>query len=264
LYPDWFSKWALDYAEAHGAVIICPNYRLVPEVKAKDVIDDMKEFWAWFRADGAQKHLASIGRSDVSLDVDRLLLMGESAGAYLAIQSILSQMIRPRCIIAVYPMLDLASEYYNTAFEKPIFGSPNVPTEIVDKYLNDPEKKVITEDNPPSRAVFAMSMVQNGRVLEVMGNEPEILPIERLRTRNLPPRDEKEPILPPMFVFHGEQDSAVPVDGTKKFVQVLAEADPESKVHMALRPGDHGFDSTTSVDEDWMQEGLAFVTKAWL
>lgn len=64
----------------HGAVIVSPNYRLLPEVKGRDILDDMQAFWAWLRDGGAQRHLHAVGRSDVSLDMGRLLLIGESAG----------------------------------------------------------------------------------------------------------------------------------------------------------------------------------------
>lgn len=80
LFPAWFSKWILDFAELHDAIIISPNYRLLPEVKGVDILRDMQKFWTWIRAGKPQKHLCSIGRSDIVLDMSQMLLVGESAG----------------------------------------------------------------------------------------------------------------------------------------------------------------------------------------
>lgn len=80
LFPAWFSKWILDFAELHDAIIISPNYRLLPEVKGVDILRDMQNFWAWIQAERPQQHLSSIGRSDIVLDISQMLLVGESAG----------------------------------------------------------------------------------------------------------------------------------------------------------------------------------------
>lgn len=80
LFPAWFSKWVLDFAAERSAVIISPNYRLLPEVRGVDIIGDMREFWAWVQGGGPERYLETVGRSDVKLDLRQLLLVGESAG----------------------------------------------------------------------------------------------------------------------------------------------------------------------------------------
>lgn len=80
LFPAWFSKWILEFAEEQSAVIISPNYRLLPEVKGMDIIQDMKNFWDWFQRGGPERYLRSVGRSEIRLDPEQLLLIGESAG----------------------------------------------------------------------------------------------------------------------------------------------------------------------------------------
>ncbi|SPJ92826.1 uncharacterized protein FTOL_13791 [Fusarium torulosum] len=80
LFPAWFSKWALDFAEQHNAIIISPNYRLLPEVKGRDIIHDMANFWAWVHSGGPARHLASARGPDTKLDLSHTLLVGESAG----------------------------------------------------------------------------------------------------------------------------------------------------------------------------------------
>ncbi|KAF7551735.1 hypothetical protein G7Z17_g4791 [Cylindrodendrum hubeiense] len=265
LYPAWFSKWVLQYATAHGAVIISPDYRLLPEVKGRDILDDFKEFWAWFESGSPQQHLLSAGRSDIIIDPERHLLIGESAGGYLAIQSVLSQFTRPRAIIALYPMLDLKSEYYNTSYEKPICGVPNFPNEAVSDFLESiSERPVITEANPPLRLDLALAVVQNGRLLEILGEDPDLFPLERIAAPEFLSGGHGKPLLPPSCIFHGREDSAVPVEGTLKFVEILKRVNPTTRVKLVIRPGDHGFDALSTPDDPWLNDALSYTTREWL
>lgn len=80
LYPPWFSDWILEYALAKGAIIISPDYRLLPEVSGREVLDDMDDFWRWFRAGNADLCLQSVAPMGTKLDYERVLVVGESAG----------------------------------------------------------------------------------------------------------------------------------------------------------------------------------------
>lgn len=63
----------------HGAVIVSPNYRLLPEARGLDILEDMRAFWAWMDAGSAQRYLDGMDGS-IKLDASRTLLVGESAG----------------------------------------------------------------------------------------------------------------------------------------------------------------------------------------
>lgn len=61
-------------------MIISPDYRLLPEVKGRDILDDLGAFWRWVHGGGPQRHLAAVAQSGVLMDMTRMLLLGESAG----------------------------------------------------------------------------------------------------------------------------------------------------------------------------------------
>ncbi|KAI9150867.1 beta-lactamase [Paramyrothecium foliicola] len=264
LFPAWFSKWILDFAEEQSAVIISPNYRLLPEVKGKDILEDMRCFWQWFDAGGCQKYLNSIGLNDIELDIDRLLLLGESAGGYLVIQSVLSQFARPRAIVMLYPMIDLKADHYTKESEKPIVGVPNFPSQMVDEFLASANGQApITEADPPDRLAVALASVQTGRFLEFLGEEPELFILDRIQTNNLPQKKSIGPLLPPFFILHGKEDSAVPANGTLRFLETLREKHSAVRFRVAIQPGDHGFDFGATLDDSWLRNGLNFVTSPW-
>ncbi|KAJ3532420.1 hypothetical protein NM208_g8446 [Fusarium decemcellulare] len=265
LFPAWFSKWILDFAEEHDAIIISPNYRLLPEVKGRDIMEDMANFWSWVQSGGPVRHLASVGRSNVGMNLSHTLLVGESAGGYLALQSVLSGFTLPQAIIALYPMVDMQSDHYTKPFQKPIVGVSNYPNKAVNDFLQATSgSSAVTEADPPTRLDSAIAVVQNGRFLELLGQEPELFVLERIKSGLLPPREAGKTLLPPLFLLHGEQDTAVPAEGTRKLADLLWKVDPQAKLHVAIQPGDHGFDFTATTRDAWLREGLDFVTGPWL
>ncbi|KAH7121539.1 Alpha/Beta hydrolase protein [Dactylonectria macrodidyma] len=265
LFPAWFSKWILDFAEQHDAVIVSPNYRLLPEVKGRDIMHDMANFWTWLQSDGPDCHLSSVGWSYVELNLSQILLVGESAGGYLALQSVLSGFIRPKAMVTLYPMIDMQAPHYTKPYPKPVVGVTNFPNEAVDSFLSATlGKPAITEAHPPSRLDSAIAIVQNGRFLEVFGHEQELFVLERIENELLPPKEAGQTLLPPLFLLHGEDDTAVPAEGTRKLVNLLKRKHPDTKLHVSIRPGDHGFDFTASTQDRWLREGLNFVIDPWL
>lgn len=168
-------------------------------------------------------------------------------------------------MIVLYPMLDMQADHYTKPFPKPIVKVPNFPNELIDDFIATmPTGRVFTEADPPSRLALGLAVVQTGRFLEFFGDEPDLFILERLKTGNLPARSNGETILPPIYILHGEQDTAVPVEGTRKLVKCLQEVDPGAKVHLAIRPGDHGFDAAASVNDEWMRKGLDFIEREWI
>ncbi|KAF5541681.1 beta-lactamase [Fusarium phyllophilum] len=265
LFPAWFSKWVLGFAEEQDAVIISPNYKLLPEVKGRDILHDMGNFWNWVHSGGPSRHLAEIGQHKLQLNLIRTLVVGESAGGYLALQSVLSGFVRPKAIIALYPMVDMKAAHFTKSYTKSIVGVPNYSNEDVNKFLSATvAKPAITEADPPVRLDSAMAVVHNGRYLELLGEDPDLFILDRIKELALTSATYEKSLFPPLFLLHGEGDTAVPVDGTRKLVDCLQQFDPSTQIHLAIRPGDHGFDFKATIDEPWLKEGLDFIVSPWL
>lgn len=80
LYPPWFTDWVLELALRHGAAVISPNYRLLPESDGADILQDIDDFWAWLKSSKADSTLQENGCGSLSIDTSRVLVTGESAG----------------------------------------------------------------------------------------------------------------------------------------------------------------------------------------
>jgi acetyl esterase/lipase len=84
LTPLFFPQHLLDLATKHSAIIVSPNYRLLPESTITDILDDTEDNWKWLHS--------SLGSFLQTIDakftprLDQILVYGESAGGYLALQ----------------------------------------------------------------------------------------------------------------------------------------------------------------------------------
>jgi alpha-beta hydrolase superfamily lysophospholipase len=71
------------------------------------------------------------------------------------------------------------------------------------------------------------------------------------------------------LIMHGEEDTAVPVLGTKNWVQKVTAKVGEEQLSEVLdlhiEPGaEHGFDSQVHFETEWLQEKLKKITEKWL
>jgi acetyl esterase/lipase len=250
LYPDWFPKWALDYCLQNSAMIVAADYRLMPECNGSDIMEDLSDFWTWVR-DGLQSHLSTV-RPGIEADLEKVIAYGESAGGTLAIQS---GFVQPpgfiKAVIAAYPGL-------NSGVKRaaPIMGAPTIPPNILEEFLKSIEPgKIVTSAEPPARMHIALSIAQQGRTLEFFGADERLFPVSVLQTLD---------DMPFVLILHGKDDTAVPVEGSVRFAELVRQKFGSGKVDLRIEPGEHGFDGSATLDMPWLKEGLNRVTELWL
>lgn len=178
-------------------------------------------------------------------------------GAYLAVQSAITQPAGTfRAIIAAYGMLDMKSPWFTQHFAKHPYGRPMMPPSLVDDHLASMKPgEIISAVSPPARADLALATLQYGRYPEMLGNDKSVYPMEMLR---------EVKSFPPLFIFHGREDSAIEVKQTENFVRRLGEVMPGGRVLVKYEHGDHGFDALAGLETPWLKEGLDFVRGDWL
>lgn len=174
----------LQLAESKGAIIITPDYRLVPEARGVDILEDVKDFWTWVHNSFPSKVSSALPK-DASVDVNKIAACGESAGGYLALQSgFLFPEARIKLIMAQYGTLDIDHPDYNR-------GPHTVPASgsAVDKYISNLKPGAIRINSPnPDRWDFCMEVLQEGRHHDLIGNEPDLHLMDTMkRAKNIPP-----------------------------------------------------------------------------
>ncbi len=79
MFMGFYAPWIMDYAIAHEAIVVSPNYRLLPESTGLEIMDDLSDFWKWTKG-GLQPLVSSNTEGQVEVDLSKILVQGESAG----------------------------------------------------------------------------------------------------------------------------------------------------------------------------------------
>ncbi|EWZ28385.1 Alpha/Beta hydrolase protein [Fusarium oxysporum Fo47] len=259
LFPDFFSPWHLQLASRHEAVIVRCDYRLAPEATIDEIIADIDDFLTWTRTKLPE---FISGKAKIQVDTTRILSAGDSAGGYLSLITGLNHASDVRAVTASYPLVDAKSHHFTEAYEKPMFRFPQMPASLIDEHKAKLKKgeipSIISADPQVQRAALMFSYIQNGKV-------EELIPLNR-RDLSILDKIEDGARFPPggVFVWHGKEDSVVPVEGSIKLADKIKELNPDLTFTLAVCEGDHGFDATSSIDEPWFSEGLKPLVSAWL
>ena len=180
-YP-FMPGWLPGYAASESAVIVSPDYRLLPSATATEVRADLESFWSWLLE--TLPLVLTLHSPDHQIDLDRILLQGSSAGGFCVAHLALDHPDQIRAAIMVYPMLDCLSEYMAN-------GPPNAVELAKEKglwtgdELDEQVKKAksagwISERTDPQDFQLTRSMMKGGEFGKGFGSK-ENNPIDRIR-----------------------------------------------------------------------------------
>ncbi|OJJ06030.1 hypothetical protein ASPVEDRAFT_199612 [Aspergillus versicolor CBS 583.65] len=299
LYPGFWSQWLSDLALRHNAVIISPNYRLLPQATGLDIYNDIEDFWTWLKSPTSPIHgLLAAHSNPTELDLSRILLAGESAGGLLSINTALGHAPDVRAATALYPCVDLSLS--SADFSKPRpdsllpFGQ-RTPVSVVEEYLASLDtNKPVSSTDTPSYVPLMLAVIEHGiigewytRGLDKVSSEAGrvLFPIQRL--------DDPGVTIPRggITIVQGRQDSVVPPHHSVPFVErarevasstsgaqagagktgmsaaggEMANSQQNGKVALVFRDGEHGFDAEERYEDGgWVKEALGAAVEAWL
>lgn len=242
----------------NNSIMVMPNYRLTPEATGADILEDLHDFWTWINNKGLDTHLASQGVT-LDLDYEQLLVLGDSAGGYMAVQSGLT---RPKgeikAILAQYPMIDCP----RPTLDSRIMGEVAPPTrEWLDENLAAVMKPgaMLSSSHPFSSGRFLLFFGMNvyKRFDEFFGVGKELWPITAI---------EDASYLPPTTIFHATGDTVVDYQDSVRFVDKMKSVMPDVEVRLTKGiEGDHGFDGELKEDEkEWLKTELQWLESKWL
>jgi acetyl esterase/lipase len=205
-------KNLLDLARNEGYAVVSLDYRLPPEVKLPEIIDDVQDAFRWLHGDGAKM---------CHLDEKRIVVAGASAGGYLTLMTGVVVTPRPTALVAYWGYGDVDGDWYTTPSD---FYRKTIP--LIDKA--DAYKgvggKVITGSEAGldmrARARFYRYLRQNGLwTKEVTGFDPAT---ERKKLDRYCPVRNVTPDYPPTLLIHGTEDTDVPYQLSADMAKELA------------------------------------------
>jgi acetyl esterase/lipase len=258
LLQEWFSNYLVSFTHRTSSVIVLPNYRFVPEHSGADILEDIRDFWAW-----AYRDLATFVRNaapGVEVNFEQLLVSGDSSGGWHALHSVFElPKGRIKALLLLYPMVQKWCKSKDLLRK---WGRPTPDEKIIDGHLAQvPQGSVVSSDRYLTRAELADAFSANEHRWDLaFGTDKRLHPTERLR--------EKEGF-PPTLVLHGDADKSVNLEDCVDFVrnveEVFGPATGED-VHLVVRVGEeHGFEiEFAEQDEPWLAEQLQWLEKVWL
>ena len=138
MYEPWFAQWLLDLALEHDAIIVTPDYRLLPESDGSDILSDIAHFWRWIQTDLPRyMEQQSLPRPDVG----NVLCCGESSGGFISVYSALhlhsmlqedgvgssggeklNEQVRIRAVVSISAPLDVTAIEYRVPRPRVFMG----------------------------------------------------------------------------------------------------------------------------------------------
>ena len=220
-------KQFLELGEKEGFVVVSFDYRLIPEAKLPDVIEDLKDALNWIRTSGPKLFNAD----------PRKLVVGGGFGWWLPRHD---ERIRHRSatngyrlVLGVWRRRWEWTTTPNEAFLKsPLISDEDAWALVGDKVLTNVDK-----DNGPGRWKFFIYLKQQGSWAKVAtGYDPET---DRDKFTPFCPIRNISANYPPTLLVHGTADTDVPYE---KSVEMARELERLGRPHrlITLEDGRHG------------------------
>jgi acetyl esterase/lipase len=211
-----------------GYAVVSIDYRLAPESKLPDVIEDLQDAFRWVRNSCPDKSI---------LDPLRIAVLGHSAGGYLALMSGFCVVPHPQAIVSFYGYGNIVGDWYSKP--DPFYcRQPAVSEEESGKMRLG---SVISEPyEARGKEKFYLYCRQHGLwPKEVGGHDPQKEPsffIPYCPTQNV------SADYPPTLLLHGDVDTDVPYEESVLMANELARYQVEHEL-ITIPQWGHGFDN---------------------
>ncbi len=214
------------YIEA-GYTVISIDYRLAPESKLAEIIEDLEDAFDW---------VYTSGPALFRIDPRQVAVVGHSAGGYLALMAGCTVQPRPAAIVAFYGYGDIVGDWYNKPdpfyCRLPLISEVEAGRGIIGPICTAPY---------PGRGKqhFYLYCRQNGIWPQaVSGHDPATeaeffvpyCPLQNVATD-----------YPPTLLLHGDQDTDVPYEQSVLMAEALTQQNVTHEL-VTMAGYDHGFD----------------------
>lgn len=202
-------KQLRELAQEHGFVLVSLDYRLAPEAKLSEIIEDLRDGLDWVRNSGPELFHAN---------PTRLVVAGASAGGYLALMSGVTTDPPPLAIVSYWGFGDVDGDWTtkpNEGYRKgKLIDKEDAWAGVGGQVLTSTNQK-----NGRGRASFFLYLKQTGRwVHAVSGFDPET---DGEKLTPFCPIRNLSPDYPPTLLLHGTADNDVPVEQSTAMAREL-------------------------------------------
>jgi acetyl esterase/lipase len=183
-----------------GYIIVSIDYRLAPETKLPEIVQDLEDAFRWVRERGPGLFHA---------DPERVAVVGGSAGGYLTLTAGFRVQPRPVALVSLWGYGDLVGPWYSSPSPHPAHQRVKLSREEAWRQVSGPPVSD-ARDRPGDGGAFYQFCRQQGLWPQAVSGfdphtEPEkffpYMPVKNV-TREFPPT----------LLIHGEDDTDVPCE----------------------------------------------------
>jgi len=217
-----------------GFAQVSIDYRLAPESKLPEILEDMRDGFAWVRGEGVARF---------GFDPERVGVIGHSAGGYLTLLAGHAVVPRPQALVSYYGYGDIIGPWYSAP--DPFYSAqPPVSREEAHAVLAAGCLSNATGNRDRFR--FYLYCRQHGLWPEqVLGVDPHANP-EAFQPYQ--PIAQVTADYPPTLLLHGTGDTDVPYQRSAEMAMVLQEASVRHAL-ITIPDGPHGFDGRVKAED---------------
>ena len=213
-----------------GYTIISIDYRLAPQARLNQILEDLDEAYRWVRVEGPTLF---------RIDPNRIAVVGHSAGGYLALMAGCRLTPRPAAVVSFYGYGDIAGAWYSRP--DPFYSRQPAVTKA--EAYQSVGTRVVAEDPEAKRERFYLYTRQQGLwPREVVGHDPDKEP--RVFDPLCPLRNVSRSY-PPTLLLHGDSDTDVPFEQSVLMARELERHGVQHEL-ITLAGKGHGFDRNMS------------------
>ncbi|PGM56096.1 alpha/beta hydrolase [Bacillus sp. AFS053548] len=219
------SKEMVQFYTSNGFSLFSIDYRLAPETKLRDILEDVQDAILWISTEGPKQF---------SIDPNKIIIIGGSAGGFLALCSGTFK-FKPQAIVSFYGYGDISASWATNPSSY-YLQKDLVSNEIAEMLQST---HVITEGSVEKRYLIYVHARQQGEsVQKITGvdsitNKDQLLkfcPIKHI-TKNYPPT----------LFLHGTKDTDVPYEQSVFMRGALLQKGVKTKF-ITIPNGEHVFD----------------------
>lgn len=239
-------KEQIEFYTENGYNVFTIDYRLAPEVKIPNIINDIRDAVDWVLQDGHKQ---------LDYDPTRVVVVGSSAGGYLALNTGVFEN-RPKAIISFYGYGDILGKWYLEP-SKHFMKQPKVPEKLVKQLIrSEPISSAPIEER---YAIYLHSRQQGNWHKYVTGLDPIVY---REHLLSFCPIEHIDEYYPPTLLIHGDQDEDVPYEESVQMHEAL-KAKGVSTELVTIPRGKHTFDYDFNTPDTQFafEKVLAFLKK---
>ncbi|MCC5909357.1 MAG: alpha/beta hydrolase [Clostridiaceae bacterium] len=221
---EYISKEQVALYHEAGFHVISIDYRLAPETKLENIIEDIQDAVTWVKT-----HC----QNNYGFDSDKMAVVGSSAGGYLSLMTG-TFINKPKAIVSFYGYGDIVRDWYskpsNHYLQKPIISKEDAYSFVGDTIITEGERE---------RYIYYLYCRQNGIWTSEISGYTMLLNKEVLLS--LCPLYKIGTDYPPTLLLHGDQDQDVPFSQSVLLEEKLNENNVENKF-ITLQGKGHDFD----------------------